>query len=928
MVTGPASENPYSLPAEEVLSLLGSHADYGISRSAAGDRLDEYGRNILPSPPPRHPLRLLIHQFGSLLVIILILAAILNFVIWILEKDQNLPYDTVVIMAIVVANAALGFSQEYRAERSLEKLKALSRPRADVIRGGIRMEIASSELVPGDVIVLGAGDSVPADARLLEVGYLEVVESTLTGESAPVLKTTEPVEISSPLADRTSMVYAGTSIAAGRGLAVVTGTGAGTEVGKIAELLISTPRQETPLEKNLAGLGRRLGVLIVLIALVVSVSGLLISGPATRENAFNLLLFGVALAVAAIPEGLPAVVTGSLALATQRMARRKAIIRQLPAVEVLGSTTAICSDKTGTLTAGEMMVREIQVPAGKVILKGTGFRPEGEVSGSEDAREQAVFLAMSAVLCNDSHIQENDNGRWRPVGTPTEASLVAMAVKLGVDWAFLRSQNQRQAEEPFSSERKKMAVIVSAGGGGRVLHTKGAPEEILPHCTHVATSQGVVPLTEEERQRFLDRADDMASRALRSLAVARRQVAPEVGGNVAACEKELVFLGLTGMADPPRPEAAVSIRECHQAGIQVFMITGDHPSTARQIASELGIAGEFMTGPQIEQSGDEELRRHVEKTRIFARVSPGHKVRIVNALKANGHTVAVTGDGVNDAPALRMADIGVAMGQTGTDVAREAADMVLADDNFATIVAAVEEGRAVFTNIRKFLGFLLSSNAGLVLTLFLGVLFANQLGLLRDGQLLLPLLAVQVLWINLVTNGPPALALGVEPKHPEAMLLPPRPRDEPVVDRNILIYVLLVGFVAGMGGVVILNGYFPGGFFTFREHADIDYARTMAFVTLTLFQLFDSFNFRDLRRSVLPRLAGNPWLIAALALSTAMMIAAVHAPPLQRAFHTVPLLLSDWMIAAAAASSVLWAVEIYKAVRRLLNETADKIPLR
>lgn len=929
MVTSPASDSPHSLPAQEVVSQLDSSADYGLSRSEAGDRLDRFGRNTLPSPPPPHPLKLLIRQFRSTLVIILLLAAALNLLIWYLEEDdQSLPYDTLVIMAIVVANAALGFFQEYRAERSLEQLKALARPRASVIREGSRMEIAASELVPGDLLVLETGDSVLADSRLLNTSSLEVNESTLTGESVPILKTTEPVEADAPQADRTSMAYAGTTIAAGRGLAMVTATGASTEIGRIAELLISAPHRQTPLEVNLSQLGRRLGLIIVAIALVVSISGFLVSGDPTLENTVNLLLFGVALAVAAIPEGLPAVVTGSLALATQRMAKRKAIVRKLPAVEVLGSTTAICSDKTGTLTAGEMTVREIEVPAGRVTLSGTGYNPEGEASGSGEALEQAASLAISAVLCNDSFVQEDSKGRWSAIGSPTEASLASMAVKLGVDYAFLRSQNRRLAEEPFSSQRKKMTVIVSAGGGGAMLHIKGAPEEILPLCSQVAAAGGSVPLSEEERQRFLHLADGMSSRELRSLAVARRSVAPDACGSVTACEKELVLLGLTGIADPPRPEAAAAIRECHRAGIQVFMTTGDHASTAKAIAAELGIKGESMTGAELEKISDSELTRRIADTRIFARVSPGHKVRIVEALQENGHTVAVTGDGVNDAPALKRADIGVAMGQSGTDVAREAADMVLADDNFATIVAAVEEGRAIFTNIRKFLGFLLSCNAGLVLTLFLGVLFARSLGLISDGHLLLPLLAVQVLWINLVTNGPPALALGVEPKQPEAMLLPPRPRDEPVVSREILNYVILVGIVAGVGGLIVLNGYFPGGFFTFREHTDISYARTMTFVTLTLFQLFDSFNFRDLRMSALPRLAGNPWLILALALSTLMMVAVVHIPLLQQAFHTVPLLFSDWLIAVGAASTVLWAVEIYKAVKRTLYRSAERIPLR
>jgi Ca2+-transporting ATPase len=910
----------HSLLPEEVVRAYQTDAAAGLSRSEAGSRLDEFGRNEIPTAPPPHPLRLLLRQFRSLLVIILLLAAILNLVFWLLEGDQDLPYDTVVIMAIVIANSALGFFQEYRAEKSLQKLNALTSPRATVMRDSRLMEIDGSELVPGDILVLGTGDSVLADSRLVTASSLEVNESTLTGESAVVLKSTELVEADAPLADRTGMVYAGTQVSAGKGRAVVTATGADTEMGQIAELIIAAPRLDTPMQQQLEKLGKALGLIIVLVAVAVSVSGLLISRPLSTETALNLILFGVALAVAAIPEGLTAVVTGSLALGTQRMARRHAIVRKLHSVEVLGSTSAICSDKTGTLTAGEMMVREIDVHSGRVTISGKGYSPVGgEATGTAPAIEEATALAMSAVICNDSSIIEDENGKWRPVGTPTEAALVTLAVRLGLDFAFLRSQNQRVAEEPFSSERKRMSVVVSAGGGGAMLHTKGAPEIVIPLCSHISTADGMIAMTDTERQRLLEQANGMASKGLRSLAVARRQVEAGACANPTSCETDLVFLGFAGLADPPRPEAAAAIKECYGAGIQVFMITGDHLSTAQAIASELGITGGAMTGPEIEKTSDEELARLIVDKRIFARVSPGHKVRIVMALKANGHIVTVTGDGVNDAPALKRADIGVAMGQTGTDVAREAADMVLADDNFATIVAAVEEGRAIFTNIRKFLGFLLSSNTGLVLTLFLGVIFAKQLGLTSDGRILLPLLAVQILWINLVTNGPPALALGVEPKSPEAMRQLPRPREEPVVNGEILQYIILVGLVAGIGGIIILGGYYPGGFFTIREHAGIEYPRTMTFVTLTLFQLFASLNFRDLRASVLPRLFGNPWLFAALAVSSAMMVAVVHIPALQTAFHTVPLMLSDWLIAVAVASSVLWAVELYKALRRWMS---------
>ncbi|MHB1325937.1 MAG: cation-translocating P-type ATPase [Thermoleophilia bacterium] len=917
METNQVRETAHSLPSPEVLSLLGSDLARGLSNDEAVSRLGLFGPNQLPDEPRVNPLKLLLDQFRSVLIIVLLAAAALNLVIWLLDREEGLPYDTLVIMVIVLANAALGFFQEYKAERSLEKLKELSGPEAALVRGGYHQRTPASRLVPGDIMVLAAGDRITADARLCETSSLETSESALTGESATAMKTVPPLDADTPLADRTNMVYAGTTIARGRGLAVVTATGGYTEVGRIATLIQSIPSRETPLKQNIDQLARRLAIIILLASAAVSVAGLLVSGRNDWKSILTLLLFGVALAVAAIPEGLPAVVTGSLALATQRMARRQAIIRKLPAVETLGSTSAICSDKTGTLTMGEMTVREIYMPAGTVSLTGAGYNPLGEVEGPSEAVSGAMAVAMSATLCNDASLVEGKDGRWTIIGTPTEAALVTMAAKLGVDSPLLRQDNQRLAEEPFSSERKRMSVIVSAGGGGAILHTKGAPEGIIPRCDSWMNGGRAVRLTDKERRRLLKAAEEMAARALRTVAIASRPVQPEACGNIADCEQELVFLGLAGIYDPPRPEAAAAISECQQAGIQVFMVTGDHQATATAIAAELGIPGGSMTGPELDGVTDEELAGRLGDTSVFARVSPGHKVRIVAACQKNGHTVAVTGDGVNDAPALKQADIGVAMGRSGTDVAREASDMVLLDDNFATIVAAIEEGRSIFFNIRKFLGFLLSANAGLVLTLFLGVVFASPLGLLRDGRLILPLMAVQILWINLVTNGPPALALGVDPRESDAMLAPPRPRSESVVNRQVLGLIIFVGLVSGLGGLLVLTAYFPGGFFTLREHVDIIYPRTMAFVVLTLFQLFNSLNFRDLGRSVLNRkLIGNPWLLGALSLSSVMMVAVVHWRPLQVAFHTKSLLASDWLIAIAFASLVVWAVELFKLFSR------------
>lgn len=907
------AKTAHSLQPEKVITLLGADGAAGLSRSAAGDRLDSYGRNELPTAPTEHPLRVLASQFTSVLVIILLAAAALSLAIWIVQREEALPYDTIVILAIVAANATLGFFQEYRAERSLEKLQALSGPRATVMRGGQQTDIAASELVPGDVLILATGDSVLADARLLGASSLDINEGTLTGESTGVHKRVEPVPLDAPLADRTSMVYAGTTVSVGKGRALVTATGSASEVGRIAEMIRTAERPLTPLQKSLDQLGKRLGLLIVVIALIVSATGLLVSGPLDWDNLLNIVLFGVALAVAAIPEGLPAVVTGALALGTQRMAHRQAIVRKLPAVETLGSTTAICSDKTGTLTMGEMTVRELFLPHGRVTFSGGGYAPLGEASGSALALAASVRLAMSAVLCNDASIQEDGDERWHAVGTPTEAALVAMAVKMGIDYSHLRAQNQRVSEQPFTSERKMMSVIVSAGAGGSVLHAKGAPEILLPKCTRVATESGIVQLGDGDRQRFLEAAAGMAAGTLRTLAVASRVLEP--GAAAAHSEADLVFLGLAGIADPPRPEARQSVIKCQRAGIEVFMVTGDHLTTADAIAAELGINGKVLSGPEIDRASDDELKRHLQDVRIFARVSPGHKVRIVTALQSLGYTVAVTGDGVNDAPALKTADIGVAMGRSGTDVAREAADMVLADDNFATIVAAVEEGRAIFANIRKFVAYLLSSNAGEIITLFLGVLLASFMDMYEAGRLMLPLLAVQILWINLVTDGLPALALGVDPKDPHAMSLPPRPPGEPVINRNIWSLIALVGVVSSAGTLFVLDAYSPGGLFTIFAGHDAQYARTMAFVVLAIFQMFNTFNCRRLNGSSLPHLLGNRWLLLAVAISMGMMVAVVHVTALQTAFRTVPLAPVDWLLATVVASSVLWAVEIDKLAR-------------
>ncbi len=904
----------HSFDTGQVTRLLETDSADGLSRDEAAARLERDGPNILPQPAGDTPLKLFLRQFSSVLVIILLGAAALSFAVWLLESEQALPYDTIVILAIVLANAVLGFYQEYKAEQSLERLTALSGPEAMVVRDGVRERIPAAELVKGDLVVISTGDKISADARLVEATSIEADESALTGESEPVAKSTEAVAEKAALGDRAGMVFSGTMITYGHGLAVVSATGSETEVGKIAGLLGAAPRKDTPLQQNLDKLGKWLGIIVLVIAAVVAVTGFALSGEFNLDSALEMLLFGVALAVAAIPEGLPAVVTAALALGTQRMARRQAIVRKLPAVETLGSTTAICSDKTGTLTMGEMTVRELYLASGNLTIDGAGYSPEGTVTGPDAAKSAAASMARAAVLCNDSGIYETEEGKWQALGSPTEAALVSMAVKLGVDYEELRGLNPRVAEAQFSSERKKMSVVVS-DRDERILHTKGAPEMVIPLCSHILGADGIVPLDDEARGELYDEAARMAGKALRTLALATRKLTEECE-YVADCEHDLIFLGMVGIADPPRPEARDAISECYGAGIEVYMLTGDHLVTARAIAAELGIKGDAMTGAEIDGTEDERLVETIAGIRIFARVSPRHKVRIVNTLQGEGHTVAVTGDGVNDAPALKHADIGVAMGITGTDVSREAADMVLANDNFATIVAAVEEGRSIFSNIRRFVTFLLATNSGEILTLFIGVILAGMLGLRADGQLLLPLLAVQILWINLVTDGLPALALGIEPKHPEAMNRPPRPRDEQVMNSIVWQRIGVIGVISCVATLLMLDAYLDGGLLTPFGGHDITYARTTAFATLAFFQMFDALNCRFLKESSLPRPFGNRWLLGALAVSLLMMVTVIQIPFLQRAFHTTGLALRDWGMAFLVGSLALWSIELLKLYNR------------
>jgi len=912
---------PYRCSAEEVLAALGTHAQRGLSEAEARARLERHGRNELAAQEPVPAWRKFLAQFADPLVVLLLIATAISAALWLVERDAALPYEALAILAVVLLNALMGHVQESRAEEAVAALRRMAAARANVIRGGLRQSVVAAELVPGDLLLIEEGDTIAADARLIHSTALQTAEAALTGESLPVSKDIAPLVGEADLGDRRNMVFSGTSATYGRGKAVVTATGMQTEMGRIADLLEQTPAETTPLQKELARVGRALAIIVISIALVMIGTILLVENIRGLAALFEVLILGVALAVAAVPEGLPAVVTAVLALGVQRMAKRNAIVRHLAAVETLGSASVIASDKTGTLTRNEMTVRAVVTASGRVDFAGTGYAPEGEVTKLTKDLEVEVTRALTVGdRANNALLQERD-GRWTVQGDPTEGALLVAARKAGLADEALDARFERLGEVPFSSARKLMTTVHSdAEREGRLrVFTKGAPDVLLGHCSHELVGGEAKILEERRRAEILQANEALAREALRTIGVAFRLLPADAlkDGFDDKLEHELVFAGLIGMIDPPRAEAKDAVARAKAAGIRPIMITGDHPATAAVIAAELGIASDrrALTGAELEKIPDEALRRTVQEVSVYARVNPEHKLRIVKALQAGGAIVAMTGDGVNDAPALKTADIGVAMGITGTDVSREAADIVLADDNFASIVAAVEEGRAVFSNIRKFLRYLLSSNIGEVLTMFFGVLLADLIGLTPTGAgVALPLVATQILWINLVTDGAPALALGIDPGHPAAMRRPPRPRGEGVITGRMWAGIVYVGMIMAVGTLAVLDASLPGGLI--EGSGDMRYAQTMAFTTLVLFSLFTVFNARSDERSAFAELFSNGWLWGAVALSLLLQAAVVYLPFLQQAFSTVPLGAADWLLCAAVASCVLWLRELSKLLAR------------
>jgi len=926
----PGPGDPSTLDADAVARNLGADLERGLSSREAARRLAQDGPNELRAAPTIPRWRRVLAQFQDPLIYLLLGAIAVALVAWLMEGRDGWPVDAIVIGIIVVLNGLLGYAQEAKARNAVAALSRMAAATSAVLRDGHVRRIPSAQLVRGDLLLLGEGDAVGADARLVRAASLRVQESSLTGESEAVLKDAATLPGPAAPGDRLDMVFKGTAVVQGTGRAVVTATGMASQMGAIAGMLDATGEAATPLQKEVARIGRMLGIAVVVIALVVVATVFAVFDVRSAADAISVLLLGVSLAVAAVPEGLPAILSVVLALGVQRMAGRNAIVRNLSSVETLGSASVICTDKTGTLTRSEMTIERLMTASGSARVTGVGYRPHGrlEVDGAaledEAHRAEAILVLSGGSLAGNARLQQTAEGAWEIQGDPTEAAFLVAERKLGVHERRQR-RFDRVGEIPFTSERRMMSTIEvdHEHGDERMLISKGAPDVLLERCSRARIGMAVATLDDGLRRRILADVDSLTDAALRTLAVAYRplrddeDIDPE---QAAKLERDLVFAGTVGIIDPPREEAAQAIARAHRAGIRVIMITGDHPRAAARIAADLGIVGAgaaALSGAELDQLDDAGLAEAVRTTSVFARVAPAHKLRIVDALQAEGNVVAMTGDGVNDAPALKAADIGVAMGVAGTEVAKEAARMILADDNFATIVHAVREGRAIFDNIRKFLRYLLSSNMGEVLTVFLGVVAAGAIGLAgadSGGAVVLPLLATQILWINLITDSGPALAMGVDPETEDVMARAPRRPDERVIDGRMWAEVLEIGAVMAVVTLLTLDLYLPGGLIDGSR--DLANARTAAFTTLVFAQLFNCFNARSDSVSAFRHLFVNPWLWAAIALSVVLQVAVVHLDALNVAFGTVPLAPDQWLVCMAMASVVLWFDELRKLAGR------------
>ncbi|NYE19972.1 cation-translocating P-type ATPase [Microbacterium immunditiarum] len=926
-----ATGHPSTRDARDVAGQLGTDPESGLSEAEAERRLAEYGPNELRAATRKPLWKRALAQFADPLIILLLVAAGVSVAAWLLEGEDPVPIDAIVIGAIIVLNSIIGLAQEARADRAVAALASLTRAQSTVLRDGRIRSASSADLVPGDILLLAEGDRVGADARVLTSHSLHTMESSLTGESAPVEKDAAILPALLPLGDRANMVFAGTAVTRGNARAIITATGMSTETGAIADLLAETKAEATPLQREVSRLGRTLSIIVISIAIVVMITITLVQGITSPADLVTVLLLGVSLAVAAVPEGLPALLSIVLALGVQRMAKRNAIVKSLSSVESLGSASVICTDKTGTLTTNRMRIERVVTASGETDVSSTAFRDLDAEGGATGAalREAEVTLRVGA-LANDARLVD-EGGEIQVEGDPTETAFLLAAHRLDSERPSPRRFG-RIGEVPFSSERKMMSTAHREAGGPVFVFSKGAPDVLLARCTDQRIGDEIVPLDDDGRRRALEAVETLSAQAYRTLGVAYRIAPEEVEATEGAAfdeshEQDLVYVGTVGIIDPPRPEAARAIEEAHRAGIRVIMITGDHPATAARIARDLGLASEadpVVSGAELESADDARLRDIVAATPVFARVAPEHKLRIVDALQERGQIVAMTGDGVNDAPALKSADIGIAMGIAGTEVTKEAARMVLTDDNFATIVAAVREGRVIFDNIRKFLRYLLSSNAGEVLTVFFGVVFAGVLGFTQASPeaVVLPLLATQILWTNLVTDSAPALAMGVDPEVDDVMARPPRGAGDRAIDGAMWAIIATTGLTMSIATLLTMDiflpgGIVPGGVDTFET------ARTAGFTTLVLAALLTAFNARSARASVVRGLLRNRVLWGSFALAVVLQIAVVYVPFLQVAFGTTALEPIHWAVSIGLASLVIWVEEVRKAIVRARASRLD-----
>lgn len=914
----------WKLSADDCLAKLGSDWKNGLSDGVVRWRLEKYGQNVLIERGIKSPWVILWEQLTGVMVVILLVAGLVSAV-------MGEYADAAVIAIIVVLNAILGLTQEYRAEKAMAALKQMSVPVVKVRREGEVSEISSVDLVPGDIVLLEAGSMVPADCRLLEAVNLRIQEAALTGESEPVEKHGRAIKEATALGDRLNMAYMGTIVTFGRGLAMVAETGMLTQLGSIATMIQTVHREPTPLQKKLEQLGKGLAVAALILVAIIFIQGL-IRGGTGLANVKLMFLTAISMAVAAVPEGLPAVVTIALALGAQRMLKRRALVRKLLAVETLGSVTVICSDKTGTLTENRMTVTVLDVGGTRIDLTSSmdsigKTQSDGALQSGLFSKHPGLFPVLAGgALCNDAILKSKPAGNepLTVTGDPTEGALVVAAHLAGLNKDDLEKEFPRVEESPFDSDRKRMTTVHCVGAGGNSVlcralgiesaakvpyfaFCKGAPESLLGVCSQSWTPDGIRLMTDEDRKRHMSGNDQLAQKGMRVLGVAFRTLSEIGKGN--ELERDMVFIGLIGMIDPPRKEVKDAVVTCRTAGIRPVMITGDNPLTACEIGRQLGIVsdGGILTGVDLDKLDAEELRERAEHVSVYARVSPEHKLKIIEALQQNGHVVAMTGDGVNDAPALRKADIGIAMGITGTDVAKEASDMVLRDDNFATIVAAVEEGRAIYDNIRKFVKYLLSTNSGELWVMLTAPFFG----------LPLPLLPIQILWMNLVTDGLPALALGVEPAERDIMRRKPRRATENIFGDGMGLHILWVGLLMAVVSLGLGGWYWWKGWLDLSNDSDVAYYRTMVFTVLACLQMGHVLAIRSHRQSLFTMgVWTNRPLIAAVSLTLVLQLTLIYTPFLQRAFGTVPLSLLDLVVCLVLSTTVFWVVELEKLIKR------------